>query len=47
MNTRDQLNNSIYLKKPENQPVENEWFVEIVAGDISELRENNIFRDYL
>ena len=41
---KEMENNSIYLKKPENQPVENEWFVEVVAGDISELRENNIFR---
>ena len=36
--------NSIYLKLPKNQPVENEWFVEVVAGESYKLTESELLR---
>ena len=36
--------NSIYLKKPENQSIENEWVPEIVAGEVIKVTGENVFR---
>lgn len=36
--------NSIYLKAPENQSVENEWIVEITNGEVYQISENQIYK---
>jgi len=36
--------NSIYLKIPENQGIENEWFAEIVAGEVFKATDTEILR---
>lgn len=36
--------NSIYLKLPENQPVENEWIVEVVNGEVYNIESNFIYK---
>ena len=36
--------NSIYLKTPEDQGVENEWFAEIVAGEVFKATDTEILR---
>lgn len=36
--------NSIYLKLPENQPIENEWIVEVVNGEVYNVQPNNIYK---
>ena len=39
--------NSIYLKKPENQNVENEWIPEIVAGEVYKITDTEVLRYHI
>lgn len=44
---KEEESNSIYLKKPEGQNIENEWIPEIVAGEVYKLTENKLFRYHI
>lgn len=39
--------NSIYIKKPENQNVENEWIPEIVAGEVYKITDTEVLRYHI